>query len=123
MATILVTTTIDVNKAQKKQLFNEVNKAIIKTFPAPSILFRDIEREDCYGLADNQVQIFVCVPPYMEVERRKKLVKDLEVIKLNSEVCTKDSKIITTFHYHDDEDCGVDGVLRADAKKVADKSK
>lgn len=123
MATILVTTTIDVNKEQKKQLFNEVNGAIIKTFPNPSILFRDIEREDCYGLAENQVQIFVCVPPYMEVERRKKLVKDLEDIKLYSKVCIKDTKIITTFHYHDDEACGVDGVLRADAKAMAAKSK
>lgn len=121
MATILATTTLDLNKKQKKQLFNEINTAIVKTFSTPSIYFRQIDEEDCTDTVKNQIQIFICVPPYMEVERRRKLVQDIDEIKLKVKDYLGDVKLIVTFHYHDDEACGVDGVLRSDAKAAANK--
>ncbi|MCQ1528933.1 hypothetical protein [Lutispora saccharofermentans] len=121
MATILATTTIDLSKEQKRKLFNEINTAIVKTFPTPSILFRDIDEEDCTGMCKNQIQIAVCVPPYVQIERRRKLVKDIDDIKLKVKDYLGDVNIIVTFIYHDDEACGVDGVLRADAKAAANK--
>ena len=119
MATILATTTLELTKAQKKELFDDLSVAIIKTFKTPSIYFRQIDIDDCSGNYQDQLQVFICVPPYMTVERRRILVKDVEEVKNKWVKVFPNFKLIVTYHYHDDEACGVDGVLRSDAKAAA----
>ena len=116
MATILATTTLELTKAQKKELFDDLSTAIIKTFGTPSIYFREIDPEDCAGQFEQQLQIFICVPPYMSVERKRGLVKDVQEVKTKWIKVFTQLKVIVTYHYHEDDACGVDGVLRSDAK-------
>lgn len=71
--------------------------------------------------AKDQITFFVFVPPYMEIERRRKLIKVLDEAANKAVGYRGELKNIVIFKYHDDEACGVDGVLRADAKAAAEK--
>ena len=56
-----------------------------------------------------------------EIERRRKLIKVLDEAANKAVGYRGELKNIVIFKYHDDEACGVDGVLRADAKAAAEK--
>lgn len=57
----------------------------------------------------------------MDIERRRKLIKVLDEAANKAVGYRGELKNIVIFKYHDDEACGVDGVLRADAKAAAEK--
>lgn len=59
--------------------------------------------------------------PCRKDARRRKLIKVLDEAANKAVGYRGELKNIVIFKYHDDEACGVDGVLRADAKAAAEK--
>ena len=90
-------------------------------FKGYSIYYTPVPKENCSECAKDQITFFVFVPPYMEIERRRKLIKVLDEAANKAVGYRGELKNIVIFKYHDDEACGVDGVLRADAKAAAEK--
>lgn len=84
-------------------------------------IYTPVPKENCSECAKDQITFFVFVPPYMEIERRRKLIKVLDEAANKAVGYRGELKNIVIFKYHDDEACGVDGVLRADAKAAAEK--
>ena len=113
MSTIFVATSINLEGEEKKQFLDTIEGAVAEVFKCYSIYYTPVPKENCSECAKDQITFFVFVPPYMEIERRRKLNK---AVGYRGEL-----KNIVIFKYHDDEACGVDGVLRADAKAAAEK--
>ena len=116
MATILAATSLDLNRAQKKEFLDEIGKSVGEVFRFYSIYYMPVNPEYCSECAVDQITYFVFVPPYMEIERRRALIKKLNDTTVRVVGYKGELKVIVIFKYHDDEACGVDGVLRADAK-------
>ena len=108
MSTIFVATSINLEGEEKKQFLD-------------TIYYTPVPKENCSECAKDQITFFVFVPPYMEIERRRKLIKVLDEAANKAVGYRGELKNIVIFKYHDDEACGVDGVLRADAKAAAEK--
>lgn len=116
MATIIAATSLDLNRAQKKEFLDEIAKSVGEVFRFYSIYYTPVNPEYCSECAVDQITYFVFVPPYMEIDRRRALIKKLNDTTVRVVGYKGELKVIVIFKYHDDEACGVDGVLRADAK-------
>ena len=114
MSTIFVATSINLEGEEKKQFLDTIEGAV-------AIYYTPVPKENCSECAKDQITFFVFVPPYMEIERRRKLIKVLDEAANKAVGYRGELKNIVIFKYHDDEACGVDGVLRADAKAAAEK--
>lgn len=121
MSTIFVATSINLEGEEKKQFLDTIEGAVAEVFKCYSIYYTPVPKEDCSECAKDQITFFVFVPPYMEIERRRKLIKVLDEAANKAVGYRGELKNIVIFKYHDDEACGVDGVLRADAKAAAEK--
>ena len=106
---------------EKKQFLDTIEGAVAEVFKCYSIYYTPVPKENCSECAKDQITFFVFVPPYMEIERRRKLIKVLDEAANKAVGYRGELKNIVIFKYHDDEACGVDGVLRADAKAAAEK--
>ena len=84
-----------------------------------SLYYTPVPAENVSEGAKDQMTFFVFVPPYMEIDRRRQLIKVLNDTMVRVVGYKGPMKVIVIFKYHDDEACGVDGVLRADAKAAA----
>jgi phenylpyruvate tautomerase PptA (4-oxalocrotonate tautomerase family) len=116
MATVLVTTSLDLNAQKKKEVIAALGAALAEVFKTHSLYFQQFSPSDVEGGAVNQTTIYVHVPPYMEIERKRILVKKLHDTLVEHTGYQGELKNIVLFKYHDDDGCGVDGVLRSDAK-------
>ncbi|MDD5926387.1 hypothetical protein [Ellagibacter isourolithinifaciens] len=121
MSTIFVATSINLEGEEKKQFLDTIEGAVAKVFKCYSIYYTPVPKENCSECAKDQITFFVFVPPYMEIERRRELIKVLDEAANEAVGYRGELKNIVIFKYHDDEACGVDGVLRADAKAAAEK--
>lgn len=121
MSTIFVATSINLEGEEKKQFLDTIEGAVAEVFKCYSIYYTPVPKENCSECAKDQITFFVFVPPYMEIERRRKLIKVLDEAANKAVGYRGELKNIVIFKYHDDEACGVDGVLRADAKAAAEK--
>ena len=121
MSTIFVATSINLVGEEKKQFLDTIEGAVAEVFKCYSIYYTPVPKENCSECAKDQITFFVFVPPYMEIERRRKLIKVLDEAANKAVGYRGELKNIVIFKYHDDEACGVDGVLRADAKAAAEK--
>ncbi len=119
MATVLVTSVLDTTAEKKKELFHNVSEALSATFPKYSLYYESADPACVAGYAKHQVNIIICVPPYMDIERKRTVNRDLHaaVVKTYGEL--EKFSVIVLFKYHPDDCCGVDGILRADAKAAA----
>ncbi len=123
MATIFAATSLELDAEKKKELLDELGKSINSVFRTYSLYYIPVPQENVSECAKDQMTFFVFVPPYMEIDRRRKLIEVLcetmdRVVGYRGEL-----KNIVIFKYHDDEACGVDGVLRADAKAAEEAAK
>lgn len=123
MATILAATSLDLTRAQKKEFLDEIGKSVGEVFRFYSIYYMPVNPEYCSECAVDQITYFVFVPPYMELDRRRALIKKLDDTTVRVVGYKGELKVIVIFKYHDDEACGVDGVLRADAKAAEQNAK
>jgi hypothetical protein len=121
MATILATTSLELSPAKKKEVINALGVSIGEVFKTYSLYFQQLSQDNVSGGAVDQTTFYVFVPPYMEVDRRRTLIKKLHDTMVAQVGHKGDLKNIVIFKYHDDDSCGVDGVLRSDAKAAAAK--
>ena len=68
-----------------------------------------------YTQAAGRTLVYVCVPPYMETDRRRKLIADLGAAVERVFGPGAASTLDVIFPYHSDDNCGVHGVMRSDA--------
>lgn len=119
MATIFAASSINLEGEKKKEFVDEIGKAISTVNKTYSLYYVPVPAENCSECAQDQITFFVFVPPYMEIDRRRALIKVLDETANRVLGYRGELKNIVIFKYHDDEACGVDGVLRADAKAAA----
>lgn len=119
MATIFAATSINLEGEKKKEFVDEIGKAISTVNKTYSLYYVPVPADNCSDCAQEQITFFVFVPPYMEIDRRRQLIKVLDEAANKVLGYRGELKNIVIFKYHDDEACGVDGVLRADAKAAA----
>ncbi len=115
MATIFAATSLELEPAKKKELIDALGETIGTLYYTPAPAANVSEG------AKDQMTFFVFVPPYMDIDRRRELIKILNDTMVRVVGYKGPLKVIVIFKYHDDEACGVDGVLRADAKAAAEK--
>lgn len=116
MATIFAATSLELDAEKKKELLDELGASIGTVFRTYSLYYIPVPAENVSECAKDQMTFFVFVPPYMEIDRRRKLIEVLNETMDRVVGYRGELKNIVIFKYHDDEACGVDGVLRADAK-------
>lgn len=119
MATVFATTSLQLEPEKKKELIDALGETIQSMFKTYSLYYVPMPAENVSEGAKDQMTFFVFVPPYMEIDRRRQLIKILNDTMLRVVGYKGPLKVIVIFKYHDDEACGVDGVLRADAKAAA----
>ena len=119
MATIFAATSINLEGEKKKEFLDTIGEAIHTVNKTYSLYYVPVPAENCSECAQEQITFFVFVPPYMEIDRRRQLIKVLDEAANKVLGYRGELKNIVIFKYHDDEACGVDGVLRADAKAAA----
>ena len=116
MATIFAATSLELDQDKKKELLDELGTTIGTVFRKYSLYYVPVPAENVSECAKDQMTFFVFVPPYMDIDRRRDLIKKLNETMVRVVGYKGELKVIVLFQYHDDEACGVDGVLRADAK-------
>ena len=116
MATIFAATSLELDQDKKKELLDELGTTIGTVFRKYSRYYVPVPAENVSECAKDQMTFFVFVPPYMDIDRRRDLIKKLNETMVRVVGYKGELKVIVIFKYHDDEACGVDGVLRADAK-------
>ena len=116
MATIFAATSLELDQDKKKELLDELGTTIGTVFRKYSLYYVPVPAETVSECAKDQMTFFVFVPPYMDIDRRRDLIKKLNETMVRVVGYKGELKVIVIFKYHDDEACGVDGVLRADAK-------
>ena len=119
MATIFAATSLELEPEKKKELIDALGETIGTIFKTYSLYYTPVPAENVSEGAKDQMTFFVFVPPYMEIDRRRQLIKVLNDTMVRVVGYKGPLKVIVIFKYHDDEACGVDGVLRADAKAAA----
>ena len=116
MAKIFAATSLELDQDKKKELLDELGTTIGTVFRKYSLYYVPVPAENVSECAKDQMTFFVFVPPYMDIDRRRDLIKKLNETMVRVVGYKGELKVIVIFKYHDDEACGVDGVLRADAK-------
>ena len=121
MATNFAATSLELEPEKKKELLDALGETIGTMFKTYSLYYTPVPAANVSEGARDQMTFFVFVPPYMELDRRRELIKILTDATVRVVGYKGPMKVIVIFKYHDDEACGVDGVLRADAKAAAAK--
>ena len=116
MATVVATTSLQLTPEKQKEVVHALEDAIGSMFKAYSLYFVPVPQDNVTECAKDQTTFYVFVPPALSVDRRRQMIKVLTDAMLNTVGYKGELKNIVIFKYHGDEDCGVDGVLRADAK-------
>ena len=117
MATIFGVTSLELTEEQEKAL----SAALIKDLGtlsthALSFYLSKIPQEDARGGAVDQITFFVCVPPYIPLEKKRQTIELLNNTMVREVGYKGEMKVIVLFQYHDDEGVGKDGELFADFK-------
>lgn len=117
MATVVATSSLQLTPEKQKEVVHALEEAVGTMFKAYSIYYVPIPQSNVSEGAKNQTTFYVFVPPTLDVDRRRQMIKLLTDVMIDQVGYQGELKNIVIFKYHDDEACGVDGVLRADAKK------
>jgi len=118
MATIFAVTSLELTDEQEKSLRDALVKDISTLYThALSFYFRKLPSENCRkrGGTEGQTTFFVCVPPYISIEKKRETIKLLNDTMVR-ETGSGQMRVVVLFQYHDDEGVGKDGELFADIK-------
>lgn len=117
MATIFGVTSLDLTEEQEKALSAALIKDLGTLYThALSFYLSKIPQEDARGGAVDQITFFVCVPPYIPLEKKRQTIELLNNTMVREVGYKGEMKVIVLFQYHDDEGVGKDGELFADFK-------
>lgn len=115
MASVYVLTTRPMDEQVKNMFYQELCSALEPTFSLYSLMLQNIPASHANQAAKDHTAIFICVPPYMDIERRRNVVHDLSHAVERVFHCPGDPKTTIMFPYHTDDCCGKHGTLRSDA--------
>ena len=117
MATIFGVTSLELTEEQEKALSAALIKDLGTLYThALSFYLSKIPQEDARGGAVDQITFFVCVPPYIPLEKKRQTIELLNTTMVREVGYKGEMKVIVLFQYHDDEGVGKDGELFADFK-------
>ena len=117
MATIFGVTSLELTEEQEKALSAALIKDLGTLYThALSFYLSKIPQEDARGGAVDQITFFVCVPPYIPLEKKRQTIELLNNTLVREVGYKGEMKVIVLFQYHDDEGVGKDGELFADFK-------
>lgn len=117
MATIFGVTSLELTEEQEKALSAALIKDLGTLYThALSFYLSKIPQEDARGGAVDQITFFVCVPPYIPLEKKRQTIELLNNTMVQEVGYKGEMKVIVLFQYHDDEGVGKDGELFADFK-------
>ena len=117
MATIFGVTSLELTEEQEKALSAALIKDLGTLYThALSFYLSKIPQEDARGGAGDQITFFVCVPPYIPLEKKRQTIELLNNTMVREVGYKGEMKVIVLFQYHDDEGVGKDGELFADFK-------
>ena len=117
MATIFGVTSLELTEEQEKALSAALIKDLGTLYThALSFYLSKIPQEDARGGAVDQITFFVCVPPYIPLEKKRQTIELLKNTMVREVGYKGEMKVIVLFQYHDDEGVGKDGELFADFK-------
>ena len=117
MATIFGVTSLELTEEQEKALSAALIKDLGTLYThALSFYLSKIPQEDSRGGAVDQITFFVCVPPYIPLEKKRQTIELLNNTMVREVGYKGEMKVIVLFQYHDDEGVGKDGELFADFK-------
>ena len=117
MATIFGVTSLELTEEQEKALSAALIKDLGTLYThALSFHLSKIPQEDARGGAVDQITFFVCVPPYIPLEKKRQTIELLNNTMVREVGYKGEMKVIVLFQYHDDEGVGKDGELFADFK-------
>ena len=117
MATIFGVTSLELTEEQEKALSAALIKDLVTLYThALSFYLSKIPQEDARGGAVDQITLFVCVPPYITLEKKRQTIELLNNTMVREVGYKGEMKVIVLFQYHDDEGVGKDGELFADFK-------
>ena len=117
MATIYGVTSLELTEEQEKALSAALIKDLGTLYThALSFYLSKIPQEDARGGAVDQITFFVCVPPYIPLEKKRQTIELLNNTMVREVGYKGEMKVIVLFQYHDDEGVGKDGELFADFK-------
>ena len=117
MATIFGVTSLELTEEQAKALSAALIKDLGTLYThALSFYLSKIPQEDARGGAVDQITFFVCVPPYIPLEKKRQTIELLNNTMVREVGYKGEMKVIVLFQYHDDEGVGKDGELFADFK-------
>lgn len=125
MATIFAVTSLDLTPEKRKELSDALINDLGTIYThAMSLNLAQIPQEDCRGDSINQTTFFVCVPPYISIDKKRETIKQIHETMVRETGYQGVLKNIVLFQYHDDEGVGKDGELFADtkAKKAAEEA-
>ena len=128
MATIFAVTTIEMSREERKNLSDALIQDLGTLYKhAMSCNIAQIPDENCrgdelYGGAHEQTTFFVCVPPYISLEKKRETVKLINDTMVREVGYRGVMKVVVLFQYHDDDGVGKDGELFSDilAKRAAE---
>lgn len=126
MATIFAATTLDLTREQRKELSDALIEDLGTMYKhALAFHLTQVPRENCRGDSLDQTTFFVCVPPYIDIDKKRQTIELLHNTMVRVTGDHGPLKNIVLFQYHDDEGVGKDGELFADikvAKAAAEKA-
>lgn len=117
MATIFAATSLELTREQRKSLSDALIKDLGTIYThAFSFNLTQVPQENCRGDSIDQTTFFVCVPPYIALEKKRETIKIINDTMVREVGYKGEMKVIVLFQYHDDEGVGKDGELFADIK-------
>ena len=104
MATIFATTSLELSREQRKQLSDALIQDIGTLYThAMSFNLTQIPQENCRGDSINQITFFVCVPPYISLEKKRETIKLINDTMVRVAGYQGVMKVIVLFQYKDGE--------------------
>lgn len=117
MSTIFAVTSIEMTEEQEKALSAAIIRDLGTIYThALSFYLKKIPQEHARAGAVDQINFFVCVPPYISLDKKRETIKLLNDTMLREVGYKGPMKVVVLFQYHDDEGVGKDGELFADFK-------
>lgn len=124
MATIIGVTALELTKDEQKALCAGVAKGVCDAFHldinVSSMMLLPSLPEECHGpSATDQITYFIYTAPNKPDDQKRQLVKNVFDATTAVVGYKGKSKVVVIIKEHADNNVGVDGVLRADAKRNA----
>lgn len=122
MATIIGVTALPLTKEQQQQLCAGVAKGVCDAFHldinVSSMMLLPSLPPECHGPSvTDQITYFIYTAPNKPDEQKRELVKNIHDATVAVTGDRGKGKVIVIIKEHADNNVGVDGVLRLDAKK------